>query len=252
MRRSQAERLRTSLLSSLSHDFRTPLATIEGAASGLLEENNGLTADGRQDLAETILAESHRMTRLVHNLLNMIRVETGALAVQKSWQPLEEALGVALLRLDEPLKAHAVSVELPPDLPLVPIDELLIEQVFINLLENAVKYTPPGTRIAISACRRDAEVLVQVADRWSRDPARVGGDGVQEVLPGAGATWRGACGRGGSRTDDLAWDRHRARRQDVGRAPARARARSSGLPSRSTGPEIAPVPAALVPVQADG
>ena len=216
---AQAERLRTSLLSSLSHDFRTPLATIEGAASGLLEENNGLTAEGRQDLAETILAESHRMTRMVHNLLNMIRVETGALAVQKSWQPLEEALGVALLRLDEPLKAHAVSVELPPDLPLVPIDELLdragVHQPARECRQvHAARHSDRHQRLP-PRCRGPHPG----GGRWSRDPSRVGGDGVQEVLPGAGATWRGACGRGRSRTDDLAWDRHRARRQDVGRAP---------------------------------
>jgi two-component system sensor histidine kinase KdpD len=160
---AEAERLRTSLLSSLSHDFRTPLATIEGAASSLLD--GALTPEGRHDLAETILEESHRMSRLVANLLNMIRVETGALAVQKSWQPLEEALGVALLRVEERLKDHPVAVDLPPNLPLVPIDELLIEQVFINLLENAAKYTPPCTPIAVVASQNGDEVRVEVADR---------------------------------------------------------------------------------------
>ncbi len=104
------------------------------------------------------------MARLVSNLLDMIRVETGALAVQKAWQPLEETLGVALLRLDESLRSHTVEIRLPPDLPLVPIDELLIEQVFINLLENAAKYTPPGTPITISARESDGAVLVEVAD----------------------------------------------------------------------------------------
>ena len=162
---AEAERLRTSLLSSLSHDFRTPLATIEGAASSLLEGDGGLTPDGRHDLADTILEESHRMTRLVTNLLDMIRVETGALAVQKSWQPLEEALGVALLRVEERLKDHPVTVDLPPNLPLVPIDELLVEQVFINLLENAAKYTLPGTQIDVTASETGGEVRVEVADR---------------------------------------------------------------------------------------
>ncbi len=162
---AEAERLRTSLLSSLSHDFRSPLATIEGAASSLLEENGALTPDGRHDLADSILEESHRMTRLVTNLLDMIRVETGALAVQKSWQPLEEALGVALLRVEERLKGHPVSVDLPPNLPLVPIDELLVEQVFINLLENAAKYTLPGTQIDVTASEVGGEVRVEVADR---------------------------------------------------------------------------------------
>jgi two-component system sensor histidine kinase KdpD len=162
---AEAERLRSSLLSSLSHDFRTPLATIEGAASGLLEEDGALPPDGRRELAASILEESRRMTRLVANLLNMVRVETGALAVQKSWQPLEEVVGVALLRLEEQLARHPVEVDLPPHLPLVPVDELLIEQVFINLLENAARYTPPGTAVAVRAWETDGAVCVEVADR---------------------------------------------------------------------------------------
>ncbi len=162
---AEAERLRTSLLSSLSHDLRTPLSTIEGAASTLVQQGATLPHEVRRDMAETIVEESRRMARLVSNLLDMVRVETGALAVQKAWQPLEEALGVALLRLDEPLSSHPVDVRLPPELPLVPIDELLIEQVFINLLENAAKYTPPGTPITISARHADGAVVVEVADQ---------------------------------------------------------------------------------------
>lgn len=161
---AEAERLRSSLLSSLSHDFRTPLATIEGAASGLLEEDGALPPDGRRELAAGILEESRRMTRLVANLLNMVRVETGALAVQKSWQPLEEVVGVVLLRLEEQLARHPVEVDLPPNLPLVPVDELLVEQVFINLLENAARYTPPGTAVTVRAWETDAAVCVEVAD----------------------------------------------------------------------------------------
>jgi two-component system, OmpR family, sensor histidine kinase KdpD len=104
------------------------------------------------------------MTRLVANLLNMVRVETGALAVQKSWQPLEEVIGVALLRLEQQLAGHTVEVDLPPNLPLVPMDELLVEQVFINLLENAAKYTPPGTSVAVTAWAADGAICVEVAD----------------------------------------------------------------------------------------
>jgi two-component system sensor histidine kinase KdpD len=161
----EAERLRTALLSSLSHDLRTPLAGIEGAASSLLQSPDSMPAEVRTELTEAILEESRRMTRLVTNLLDMIRVETGALAVRKAWQPLEEALGVALLRLDQRLSAHPVKARLPTDLPLVPIDELLIEQVFINLLENAARYTPPGTPISITAWPEDGAVVVEVADR---------------------------------------------------------------------------------------
>jgi two-component system sensor histidine kinase KdpD len=121
-------------------------------------------------MAETILEESRRMNRLVTNLLDMVRVETGALAVQKAWQPLEEALGVALLRLEERLASHPVQTRLPADLPLVPIDELLIEQVFINLLENAAKHTAPGTPITVSAWAADGTVMVEVADAGSGVP----------------------------------------------------------------------------------
>jgi two-component system sensor histidine kinase KdpD len=160
----EAERLRTAILSSLSHDLRTPLASIEGAASSLLHDHEVLPVDVRRDLAETILEESRRMTRLVANLLDMVRVETGGLAVRKAWQPLEEALGVALLRLEDRPEAHLVDTRLPNDLPLVPIDELLVEQVFINLLENAAKHTPPGTRVTVSAWVDGAAVVVEVAN----------------------------------------------------------------------------------------
>ena len=161
----EAEQLRTALLSSLSHDLRTPLASIEGAASSLLESPSKLGGENERELLESILEESRRMTRLVTNLLDMVRVETGTLAVHKSWQPLEEALGVALLRLEDRLHAHPVSARLPSDLPLVPIDELLVEQVFINLLENAARYTDPGTPIEISARPENSSVVVEVADR---------------------------------------------------------------------------------------
>ncbi|HEY2824136.1 MAG TPA: ATP-binding protein [Gemmatimonadales bacterium] len=161
----EAERLRTSLLSSLSHDLRTPLGAITGAASSLLEDDSALPLVARHDLAETILEEAQRMNRLIGNLLDMIRVETGALRVHREWQPLEEVIGVARMRLGDRLHAHPVTVRLPADLPLVPLDGLLIEQVLINLLENAIKYTPPGTPIDIAAARDDGAVRVSVADR---------------------------------------------------------------------------------------
>jgi two-component system sensor histidine kinase KdpD len=164
----EAERLRTALLSSLSHDLRTPLGSIEGAASSLLQ---GLPAEAQREMAETILEESRRMTRLVTNLLDMVRVESGALAVQKVWQPLEEALGVALLRVEERLATHPIESRLPSTLPLVPIDELLIEQVFINLLENAAKHTPAGTPITVTAWEDHGMVVVEVADRGPGVPA---------------------------------------------------------------------------------
>jgi two-component system sensor histidine kinase KdpD len=162
---AEAERLRTSLLSSLSHDMRTPLGAITGAASSLLEDRGSLPEASRHDLVRTILEESTRMNRLIGNLLDMIRLESGALQVQKDWQPLEEVVGVALIRLEERLKQHPVTVRLPSDLPLLMMDGLLVEQVFVNLLENAAKYTPAGTPVEITAAAGDGVVVVDVADR---------------------------------------------------------------------------------------
>lgn len=161
----EAERLRTSLLSSLSHDLRTPLSAITGAASSLLERPETASQAGGREMLTSILDEAQRMNRLIANLLDMIRVESGALQVQREWEPLEEPVGVALIRLDERLRDHPVTVRLPPDLPLVPVDAVLIEQVFVNLLENAAKYTPPGTPVEISADVVDGAVRVEVADR---------------------------------------------------------------------------------------
>ena len=168
---AEAERLRTALLSSLSHDMRTPLGAITGAASSLLEDRGALAEAARRDLIQAILEESTRMNRLIGNLLDMIRVESGALQVQKDWQPLEEVVGVALIRLESRLGEHPVTVRLPPDLPLVLMDGLLIEQVFVNLLENAVKYTPAGTPVEITAAAGEGTVVVDVADRGPGFPA---------------------------------------------------------------------------------
>jgi two-component system sensor histidine kinase KdpD len=162
----ESERLRTALLSSLSHDLRTPLAGIEGAASTLLdEERTPLSPATRRDLAATIVGEAQRMTRLIGNLLDMVRVESGALAVQREWHVLEEIVGVALLRVEDRLAGRSVATRVPSTLPLVPVDDLLIEQVLINLLENAVRHTPPGSPIEVSAEARLGEVVVSVADR---------------------------------------------------------------------------------------
>jgi two-component system sensor histidine kinase KdpD len=161
----EAERLRTSLLSSLSHDLRTPLGIISGAASSLREQGERLPPDMRQQLLDSVLDQVQRMNRLIGNLLNMIRVETGSLQVQKEWQPLDDPIGVALLRLGDRMQDHPVSVHIPPELPLVPFDAVLLEQVFINLLENASKYTPSGSPIEISAEEGPGLVTVSLADR---------------------------------------------------------------------------------------
>jgi two-component system sensor histidine kinase KdpD len=136
------------------------------------------------------------MNRLIGNLLDMIRLESGALEPQRDWQPLEEVVGVALIRLEERLREHPVEVRLPPDLPLVLLDGLLIEQVFVNLLENAVKYTPAGTPLEISASVQDGAIVVDVADRGPGFPPGEEGRLFDKFYRVPGAAVAGGVGLG--------------------------------------------------------
>jgi two-component system sensor histidine kinase KdpD len=159
------------LLSAISHDLRTPLAAIVGASSSLVQDESKLDDHARRELGQTIYDEATRMAGLANNLLDMARLEAGAVILNLQWQPLEEVVGGALAGLTSRLVNHPVSVRLPQDLPLVEIDSLLIERVFANLLENAVKYTPPGTPIEIIAVNAQNELLVTVADHGHGIPA---------------------------------------------------------------------------------
>jgi two-component system sensor histidine kinase KdpD len=163
--RSETERLRNSLLSAVSHDLRTPLATITGSASALVEGEGTLDPATRRELAQAIEDEADRLNRLVQNLLEMTRLEAGGIQVRKDWEPLEEVVGSALARVEKRLGDRRVDIRLAPDLPLVPLDPLLIEQVLINLLDNAIKYASGETPIEISASADEHAVRVTVADR---------------------------------------------------------------------------------------
>lgn len=167
--RVEAEQLRNALLSSVSHDLRTPLAVITGTASTLLEER--IPPPVRRELTETIVEEADRLARLVRNLLDMTRLEAGAVRVKKEWGSLEEVVGSALERMGSALDGRPVETEIPADLPLVPFDPVLVEQVLVNLLENAVKYTPAGSPIRIGARIAGDAVEVTVADRGPGIPA---------------------------------------------------------------------------------
>lgn len=167
----ETERLRNSLLSSVSHDLRTPLAAITGAASSLLEGEPQLDPVTHHELIQAIYEEADRLNRLVSNLLDMTRLEAGNVQLRKEWQPLEEVVGAVFTRLEKRLHGRKIHTHLPPDLPLVPFDSVLIEQVLTNLLDNALKYTPPGSPLDLSA-RVETQtpdtttpvVIVEVAD----------------------------------------------------------------------------------------
>lgn len=161
----EAERLRNTLLSSVSHDLRTPLTVIAGSASTLLEGGTELDAETKQELVQSIFEEAKRLDRLVHNLLEMSRLQSGEAVLHRDWQVVEEVLGCALGQLETQLRDRPLSISLPPDLPLMYLDGLLMERVFVNLLENAVKHTPPGSPVEISGQVQGKSLLLEFSDR---------------------------------------------------------------------------------------
>ena len=161
--RMESERLRNSLLAALSHDLRTPLTVLVGLAESLTLTKPPLSEE-QLESAEAIQDEARRMSTLVSNLLDMARIESGEVRLNLQWQPLEEVVGSALNATRGMLQHHVVEVHLPRDLPLVRIDALLIERVLVNLLENASKYTPPGSTIRLAAEVVADQLSVSVSD----------------------------------------------------------------------------------------
>jgi two-component system sensor histidine kinase KdpD len=194
--RVETEQLRNSLLSSVSHDLRTPLATIAGVSSSLLEAGTEQDAAVRRELLQTLVEESGRLARLVDNLLDMSRLQSGAVVLNRQWHVLEEIVGSAITRLRRELQHHELHVDLPADLPLLFLDGVLLEQVFVNLLENAVRYTPPGTRIEVTARRQGHRVEIRVADNGPGLPPGSESRVFEKFYRGATATADGRRGVG--------------------------------------------------------
>ena len=163
--RVEAEFLRNTLLSGVSHELRTPLAAITGAASALIETRQALTRAAQAEMLDTIASEAQRMERLIVNLLDMTRLDSGGLALKKEWQTIQEVVGSALHHLAARLDGWEVKIDVPADLPLVHIDSTAVEQVLANLLDNAVEYTPKQSPIEISARINAMGLVVEVADR---------------------------------------------------------------------------------------
>ncbi len=162
---ADTERSRSALLSSVSHDLRTPLAAITGAATSLRDGSDRIDDLTRHELAQMIADEGQRLDRLIGNILDMTRLEAGMLRVRREWHSLEEVVGVALARLESILGARSVVVVLPPTLPLVSLDDVLFEQALANLIENAHKYSPEGSVIEVTAAIEGRQLRVEIADR---------------------------------------------------------------------------------------
>ena len=161
---AETESLRNTLLASISHDLRTPLAVITGAASTLTRHGAAMDASTRESLARSIEEQAHEMSNLISNVLDLMRLESGRVELKCDTHSVEDLVGTALHRVEPRLRNHPVAIDLPEDLPGVNVDPVLASQVLSNLLENAAKYTPAGTHIRITAVADAPMVRVVVED----------------------------------------------------------------------------------------
>ncbi len=161
--KTEREELRASLLSSVSHDLRTPLSSIVGAASSLKEYESTLNAEDKSALLQSVLDETHRLDRYIQNLLDMTRLAYGPLELQRDWEDLRDLLAAAVrrLRLGEDLRVRS---EIAKDAQLLYVHGDLIEQVLVNLLDNAARHAPPGSCIDVTASAGDGEIRIEIAD----------------------------------------------------------------------------------------
>ena len=166
-RAAETERLRSALLTSISHDLKTPLAAVLGAAETLRDLGQRLADGEKADLLSTIIDESERLNRFIANLLDMTKLESGAIAPNVALHDLGEIVGSALRRAGRILSRHNVELTLAPDLPMLELDAVLFEQVLFNLLDNAAKYAPPETMIRIQGWRSGDSVCLRVLDEGS-------------------------------------------------------------------------------------
>jgi two-component system sensor histidine kinase KdpD len=166
----ESERLRSALLTSISHDLKTPLASVLGAASTMRDLSAGLTDAEKRDLLATVIDESERLNRFIANLLDMTKLESGAIVPNTARHDVGEIVGSALRRSSKILGHHKVSLDLVADLPMLELDAVLFEQVLFNLLDNAAKYAPAGSTISIKTSRDRNWVTLQVIDEGDGIP----------------------------------------------------------------------------------
>jgi two-component system sensor histidine kinase KdpD len=158
------------LLTSISHDLKTPLAGVLGSAGTLRDLSHALSEGEKAELLATIVDEAERLNRFISNLLDMTRLESGAIAPNAALHDVGEIVGSALRRAGKILAQHKVELELEPHLPMLELDAVLFEQVLFNLLDNAAKYAGAGTTIRIRAWREDSAVCLQIMDEGEGIP----------------------------------------------------------------------------------
>ncbi len=161
---TETERLRSALLTSISHDLRTPLASILGAATTLKSYSATLDEPAKNDLLTSIAEESERLNRFIANLLDMTRLESGTVVPKLEPNDLGDIIGSALRRAAKVLEGHELVLSLEPDLPMLDLDPVLFEQALFNLLDNAAKYSPPGSKVAVKAARDGNTIRLSVTD----------------------------------------------------------------------------------------
>ncbi|MFK4501702.1 two-component system sensor histidine kinase KdpD [Bradyrhizobium japonicum] len=166
----ESERLRSALLTSISHDLKTPLASVLGAASTMRDLAGALSDTEKRDLLATVIDESERLNRFIANLLDMTKLESGAIVPNAALHDLGEIVGSALRRASKILTAHKVELVLAADLPMLQLDAVLFEQVLFNLLDNAAKYSLPETTISIRSRREGNHVVLEIADQGGGIP----------------------------------------------------------------------------------
>jgi len=169
--RAEADRLRAALLTSISHDLKTPLAVILGAAGALKGFARELDDTGKIELVQAIIDESERLNRFIANLLDMTKIEAGSIKPNTARHDLGEIVAAALERASKILSQHRIEVEIPAHLPMLELDPVLFEQALFNILDNAAKYAPPGTTVTIESWQAGEKVKLLIGDEGTGIPA---------------------------------------------------------------------------------
>ena len=213
----EGERLRNALLSAISHDLRTPLAALVGLAESLLLTRPPPTPE-QSDMARAMAASARRMGAMANNLLDLARIESGAVRLRLEWLPMEEVLGAALAATGAILARHHTVIEVPDGMPLCRLDPVLVERVLVNLLENAAKYTPAGSTITLSARASDGALCLSVSDNGPGLPGGRPADLLRKFERGARESATAGVGLGLALCDAIV--RAHGGRLGAGQSPA--------------------------------